>query len=211
MTGALIAVCAVLVLLPRSGSIVGGVGADTVAVFTIGSASAASTAKVVVIVWDVPTASGPRVHGKAVVQAPPLDTNVSPAGVGSVTVAPATSDGPLFVIVRVYVTLVPGVGVSGPVLTISRSAMGVTFTESLTWNGGSPPGVPSGSIVAVLVTVPAVFGAAATWKLTTADWPGSIWPGPRPRLFTGLPAANGIVPPAASGTGSVFSRVVPGT
>jgi len=105
-----------------------------------------------------------------------LDTNVSPAGMRSVTVAPETSDGPLFVTVRVYVTLLPAVVVAGPLFTISRSAMGVTFTGALTGNGGSPSlgVVPSGSIVAVLVTGPAVFGAAMTWKLTTANWPGSI-------------------------------------
>src|SRR5262245_14640774 len=103
MTGASIAVCAVLVLLSRSGSIVGGIGLDTVAVFTIGSgpANSAGTEKVVKMICDAPAASGPRVHGKAVVQAPLLDTNVSPAGGGSVTVAPATSDGPLFVTVSV--------------------------------------------------------------------------------------------------------------
>src|SRR5262245_42598299 len=128
----------------------------------------------VMICGGSPTLSGPTLQGN-VAGTQEFVTNTSPAGVSSVMVAPATSDGPLFVTVSVWVTLVPGVvGVAGPVFPISRSAMGVTSTEALTVNGGSPPSAPSGSIVAVFVTSPCVFGAALTWKLTTADWPGSI-------------------------------------
>src|SRR5262249_53013810 len=179
----------------RLGSIVGGVGAETVAVSTMGSACAAFTKKVAVMVRDAPAASGPRLQGN-VAGVQEFVTNISPAGVWSLMVASATADGPLFVTVRVYVMLVPGVVVSGPILAISRSATGVTSTGALTWKGGSPPGAPSGSIVAVLVTVPAVFGAAATWKLTTANWPRAILPAGGARLFTAPPAADGLLPPA---------------
>src|SRR5262249_41481212 len=120
MTGASIAVCAVLVLLSRLGSIVGGVGTDTVAVSTMGSACAAFTKRGGGMVCAA-RAGGGAVVGGNVAGVEEWDTTATPAGVGWVPVAPATSDGPLFVIVRVYVTLVPGVVVSGPVLTISRS------------------------------------------------------------------------------------------
>src|SRR5262249_4990574 len=125
MTGALIAVSAVLVLLPRSGSIVGGVGPDTVAVFMIGSAceKPGGTEKEAVLVRDAPAASGPRRQGN-VAGVQELATDDRPAADWRVMIAPATSDGPLFVTVRVYVTLFPGVVVAGPVFSISRSATG---------------------------------------------------------------------------------------
>ena len=42
-------------------------------------------------------AAMPRLHGKAVVQSPPFETNVRPGGVGSVSVTLVASDGPAFV------------------------------------------------------------------------------------------------------------------
>ena len=57
--------------------------------------------KVAVIVRVAPAGTTPSVHGKAVVQAPVFDTQVSPAGVGSRTTTPAASDGPVLVTVIV--------------------------------------------------------------------------------------------------------------
>ena len=55
-----------------------------------------------VIVRVAPAGTAPSAQGNAVVQSPAFDTNVSPAGVGSVRDAPpAASDGPSFVTVIV--------------------------------------------------------------------------------------------------------------
>ena len=54
-------------------------------------------------------------------QAPALDTNVSPGGVGSLTETSVAASGPLLVTTRVYTTLVPGVAEAGPVLEMPRS------------------------------------------------------------------------------------------
>ena len=50
----------------------------------------------------------PSEHGYGVVHAPVFETNVNPAGVGSVTVTPVASDGPAFVTVTAYVSNVSG-------------------------------------------------------------------------------------------------------
>ena len=61
-------------------------------------------------------------QGKAVVQAPAVDPNVSPLGVASATLTLAASDGPGFVTTIVYTRLVPGTTFGGPVLVMPRSA-----------------------------------------------------------------------------------------
>ena len=66
-----------------------------------------------------PAGSVPSTHGNGVVQAPVLLTNVSPAGVGSVTVTAVASSVPLLVVVREYTRFVPGVTLAGPTFVIS--------------------------------------------------------------------------------------------
>ena len=56
------------------------------------------------------------------VHAPLFDTNVRREGVGSVTVVLTASPGPTFTIVMLYVMLVPGLAVDGPLFAIERSA-----------------------------------------------------------------------------------------
>ena len=87
-------VSAVAVLFAASGS--GVVVADTPATLAIGDGPAypTGTEKVAVIVRVTPAATAPNTQGNAVAQSPAVDTNVSPSGVGSVTVTPAASDGP---------------------------------------------------------------------------------------------------------------------
>jgi hypothetical protein len=91
---------AVAVLLADAGSLL---EALTVAALTIGFAPAYpdGTPYVAVITRFPPTGIVPRLHGNAVVQAPAVDTNVSPVGVTSATETPAASLGPAFVTVIV--------------------------------------------------------------------------------------------------------------
>jgi hypothetical protein len=56
---------------------------------------------VVVMICDAPGVMVPSAQGYAVVHAPVLPTNVSPAGVRSATLTPVASWGPLFVTVTV--------------------------------------------------------------------------------------------------------------
>jgi hypothetical protein len=93
------------------------------------------------------------VQGKALVQAPVFETKVVFAGVASVTVTPAASDGPLFVTIIEYVSVDPGVAEAGPLLVIVRSALpvtGVVNVELLFAEEGSPV---ADEAVAVLVIV----------------------------------------------------------
>ena len=55
------------------------------------------------------------------VQPPVLETNVRPAGVGSITVDDGDVEGPLFVTVMVYVIVPPGAAMGGPVFVTARS------------------------------------------------------------------------------------------
>jgi hypothetical protein len=73
----------------------------TVATFAIdaGGPGDRETLKVAVIVRVTPAGIVPRLQGNAVVQSPAFDMNVSPAGVGSLTVTDAASDGPALVTV----------------------------------------------------------------------------------------------------------------
>src|SRR5437762_3539154 len=74
-----------------------------------------------------PTVSVPRLHGNAVVQAPLFETNVRPAGVGSVTTTFAALAGPLLSTSIVKFTKPPGFALDGPVLAMLTSAfVGVT-------------------------------------------------------------------------------------
>jgi hypothetical protein len=87
---------------------------------------------VVVIVRVAPAGTMPRVHGKALVQAPLLESKLSPTGVGSVTDTLVASLGPLFVTVIVKTAVWPGVTDAGPALVIARSAAaGFTVTAAV--------------------------------------------------------------------------------
>jgi hypothetical protein len=81
-----------------------------------------------VIVRVSPGASVPSAHGNGVVHAVVFDTHVKPAGVGSVTITDVADAGPAFVTVMVYVIVVPGRAVAGPVLVTCRSALAITVT-----------------------------------------------------------------------------------
>src|ERR1700694_4428483 len=92
------------------------------------------TWKVEVIVADCPTFRMPRLHGKALVQAPEFETNVRPAGVVSATTTPFATSGPAFVTKIVYTMSWPRAMDVGPVLVIDRSACemaGVTVVVML--------------------------------------------------------------------------------
>jgi hypothetical protein len=101
------------------------VDAETVALLMIGPAVApAPTVKVAVIVRISPDRSVPRLQGKAVVQAPELETNVSPAGVGSLTTTACASAGPAFATDSTYKMVLPGRAEASPIFVIDRSADG---------------------------------------------------------------------------------------
>ena len=87
-------------LLPGFGSFT---AEDTVAVFVMVEPFVALVFTLYVdrMITDCPPVRVPRLQGKAVVHAPELETNVAPVGVGSVTVTPVASLGPLFVTVMV--------------------------------------------------------------------------------------------------------------
>ena len=118
----LIAVAKSDVLFAGTGSIV---EADTVAVLTrVPGAAVASTVKVAVMLRVWPEANVPRLHGKAVVQSPVFETNVSPGGAGSSTVTACAVAGPAFVTVSWYEIVSPGRASASPLLMIRRSADG---------------------------------------------------------------------------------------
>lgn len=94
----LIEVVVELLLLPGTGSLL---ELETDAVLVIAPVAVGETLKVEVIVAVWPLVIVPSAQGKAVVHAPLLETKVRLAGVGSLTVTPDASDGPIFVTVTV--------------------------------------------------------------------------------------------------------------
>src|SRR5262249_10864396 len=113
-------------------------------------------------------ASEPSAHGKAVVQSPVLETNVSPGGVGSLTATLFADDGPPFVTVMVYVAVLPGTTLAGPVFVIARSARGVRRSLSVAEFGNGLP-VPGGTcVVTVLTSVPRASGATVPVSVKVA-------------------------------------------
>ena len=86
---------------------------------------------VTVIVLLAPAASSAKLQGKAVVQSPVLETNVNPAGVGSLTIRLTALLGPSLLIVMVYETFVPASPLTGPVLVIFTSALETMLVGSL--------------------------------------------------------------------------------
>lgn len=117
------------------------------------------------IVAEAPAASVPTLQGKAL-QAPLLESQVRPAGVGSDTVTPTASDGPRFVTVTVYVTWLPANCVAVPLLATERSACAVTtvVTDAVLLAGYASPVVDV--TVAVLTIEPPAFGAVAAIGMT---------------------------------------------
>src|SRR5262245_45970428 len=137
-------------------------------------------ANVIVSVWLSPTA---RWHPGAEPQGPESGvTSVSPAGVVSVTTTLSASEGPRLVTTIVYVILVPGDAVGGPVFVRLKSASAVSamLADGVLFAGlrsGTPAGVVT---VAVFERVPGgVFAGSApvtvnvapppTGRLTLAD------------------------------------------
>jgi hypothetical protein len=76
-----------------------------------------------VIVRLIPAGTVLRLHGNAVVQSTLFETNVNPAGVGSVTITLAASLEPLLVTAIVKTALCPGTMLAGGVLTIAKSLL----------------------------------------------------------------------------------------
>ena len=113
-------VVVVAVLFAGTGSLVADV---TLAVLTIGFTARwfDGTLKVDVIVRTSPGGIVPSAHGNTVTQSPALDTNVSPGGVGSATIAPDASLGPPLVTGMTYEMFAPGVAPAGPLLVMARS------------------------------------------------------------------------------------------
>src|SRR5215510_5552008 len=79
-----------------------------------------------------PGARAPIAHGNPAAHGAPADTNVRPAGVGSVSATPDAADGPLFDTTTVKVTVVPATtGTRGPLLVTRTSAIGTSGVETL--------------------------------------------------------------------------------
>src|SRR4051812_28912696 len=96
------------------------------------------------------------------------ETNVVPADKTSLTAAPDTVLGPLFVTVIVYATFVPGTSVAAPsVLAMDRSATGTSASVSvallLPLVGSVTPA--GGATDAVLLSVPVKAGSIARVNL----------------------------------------------
>jgi hypothetical protein len=118
-------VLALAVLFADDGSLAPEV---TVAVFvTEAPATFAGMLKVALMVAVCPAVIVPRLQGNGVVQAPLFETNVVPAGAGSLTLTLPADAGPPFVTVMVYVTFCPGLAEVGPVLVMNTSAGCATF------------------------------------------------------------------------------------
>ena len=154
-------VVAVAVLSPLVGS---GSLALIVAVFVMLPPVAGAVA-VMVIVALAPDASVPTAQTtvpEALVQVPWVelaDTNVTPAGRVSVTVAPVAVPGPLLLAVRVYVMVLPATAVAGPVFVMATSAEEVTLVVAEAVLSAVVGSASLPVIVAVLVMVPPVDGA----------------------------------------------------
>jgi len=103
-----------------------GVIEDTLAEFVIVPFADGDTEYVDVIETLEPAASVPSEHGNVVVHAPLLETNVKPAGVGSLIDTACESDGPLLVTVIVNVAFWPATKAPFKTVAIARSALVVT-------------------------------------------------------------------------------------
>ena len=224
-------ICAVSVLLPGTGSVVGD---STVAVLVkVPGSTAASTATVTSSGGADPPAtsgeasgvsqtttwgSGPEgahTHGAA------ADTNDRPAGRVSVTVSgPWASEGPRFSTAMRYVVLVPARTGSVPswVLVSARSALASTRTvEVAVLLSGSSPGVdvdtaevlvstvPSGTLVATRATtrMTLVVGAPAP---TCAGMVARAQTTSRPRVAQSQPSPAGGVTETGVVPGGSSSR-----
>ena len=99
----------------------------------------------------------------------PVQLAVSAAGKTSVTVAPVTGLGPKFLMVMVYATLLPGVALVTPSVTVTaRSATGETTTGALV------PEIPGAEVsAAVIVWLPPVANVTGSvfvpWVSTVSE------------------------------------------
>src|SRR5262245_29296562 len=140
------------------------------------------------IVREAPGAIAPTEHGNAVVQSPEVETNRSPAGVGSSTTTSAALEGPALETTIVYSTWSPGSAEAGPSLVIDRSASGAmsvsTVDVLLARSTSSAPG--GGVTVAVFSRLPVASGSSVP-RMTK----GMLVPGRRSRRVSTLPLPTG--------------------
>ncbi len=111
------------------------------------------------IVRVAPAATVPKAQGKAPLQAPLFELNVSPAGVASATDTAPASLGPLLVTVIEYTTLMPGTTLAGPILVIARSAEAALTATLADW--ALLPA--TGSLVTVLAVAVLTIGSAPAY------------------------------------------------
>jgi len=89
------------------------------------------------------------------VQSPLVETNTSPLGVAFATLTASASDGPLLVMLSVYVTVLPGTTDAEPVAVIATSADGTSASLAVALLFPAGSFVPTGAAtVAVLASVP---------------------------------------------------------
>ena len=108
---------------------------------------------------------GANVHPGATLHGPAIPPSSNPVGTGSVTSTLVAVDGPAFLTVSVYSTMVPASAVAGPVLVIETSAdvaIGTANVLELLVRSGS--GISGGGVTA------AVFWSGP------AGVPGGSWP-----------------------------------
>ncbi len=142
---------------------------------TVESASAIGTRTVTVRVADSSTARSPMAHvtvPAVSVQPGSAETNVVPAGSGSLIVTPVAGSGPLLITASVQVSWPPAATVAGPVFVSFKSATGPTVTSASPLSVSPPPGGCGVVVltVAVFVQMPFVVPLATTvivWSAAT--------------------------------------------
>src|SRR5262245_5279107 len=164
-------------------------------------------------VCDVPVASvaiAGHVTTLPVNVPPPVAlTNVAPAGSVSFTTTFAAADGPLFVTLRVYVTLVPVITLSGPCLVMATSATGSTVVVN-----GVRLFVRFGSRLVVVTAAmsvtgpPAAGGVTTSVKLTFSPTPSDAIAGQVTTLPANVPLPDALTNVTPAGSVSVSTTFV---
>jgi hypothetical protein len=169
----------VALLLPGVGSAVAEVTVAVLLTVPVRFAARATSRSTLVV---VPLAINPCVHVtvKDPVQIQPgeaVETNITPAGSTSVTVASAAADGPKFETEIVYVAVVPATSVPACTFVTNKSAL--VFTTDGPSVATLFAGVGSGVVddaVALLVKVPVTPAAMATRRSRLDEAPLTIPP-----------------------------------
>src|SRR5262245_42345673 len=136
-------------------------------------------------------------------------TNVAPAGSVSFTTTFAAADGPLFVTLRVYVTLVPVITLSGPCLVMATSATGSTVVVN-----GVRLFVRFGSRLVVVTAAmsvtgpPAAGGVTTSVKLTFSPTPSDAIAGQVTTLPANVPLPDALTNVTPAGSVSVSTTFV---